>query len=62
MNKVATCSGVSARRRAPAPIGLSPQPASDADCKKTDAQFGHQVALLAIVRRNAPQAMTFGQD
>jgi hypothetical protein len=28
--------------------------------KKTAAQFGHQVALLAIVRRNAPQGMTFG--
>src|ERR1700687_4661113 len=28
----------------------SHSPASDADCKKPDAQFGHQVALLAIVR------------
>jgi hypothetical protein len=32
----------------------------DADCKKPDAQFSHQVALLAIVRRNVPQGMTFG--
>jgi nitrate/nitrite-specific signal transduction histidine kinase len=43
-------------------ISASHSAASDADCKKPDAQFGHQLALLAIVRRNAPQAMTFGQD